>query len=334
MSSSPKSWWQSKSDRMYTPSPELAAVVTRWNEAVRTKDTESLRNMLSDSEMLRYVGTAQGEFWGGEILRQGIGDHLGEVPEFHYRDARIEAFECGQTGWALWTGFIYFPNTDVLSDYRISFVFGLERGLWKIVQIHISNPTPNFEKLGIEHQALDALMAAAEAGNLGLGKEGMATIMFTDVVDSSILAGQMGDRAWLGRIDQHLQSVQQLVADNGGTLVKSLGDGTMSTFNSTRAALKAAKAIQHNATADTQEPVLRLRIGIHTGEVIENKGDFFGTVVNKAARINAAAAPGETLVSEATQIILGHNDGFVLSDPKEMTLKGLPGTHRLYRLTG
>jgi class 3 adenylate cyclase len=66
--------------------------------------------------------------------------------------------------------------------------------------------------------------------------------------------------------------------------------------------------------------------------VIENKGDFFGTVVNKAARINSAAAPDEIRVSDATKIMLGRADGFVFEDPQEVPLKGLDGEHRIYRL--
>ena len=317
---------------MYQSSPELAAIVNRWNEAIRTKDTDSITNMLSASEQLRYVGSAENEFWSGALLRRGIGDHFKEVPELHFRDYQVEAYENGAIGWALWTGFIYFPTTDVLSENRISFVFGLEHGLWKIVQIHISNPSSNLEKIGIEHAALDGLMQAAKEGSLGLGREGMATVMFTDVVDSSALADLMGDRAWTQRIDAHLEDVTQIVEDAGGTLVKSLGDVTMSTFTSTRAALSAANAINGKAMAADTTPALRLRIGLHTGEVIENKGDFFGTAVNKAARINAAAAPDEIRLSDATHIMLGRAAAFEFDDPRDVVLKGLEGTHRLYRL--
>ena len=167
---------------MYKTSPEIEAIVIRWNEAIRTKDKDSINNMLSASEQLRYVGSAENELWSGALLRRGIGDHFDAVPDFHYRGYNIDAYESGQISWALWTGEIFFPTTGVLSKNRISFVFGLEHGLWKIVQIHISNPSSNMDKIGIEHEALDALMAAAQEGKLGLGREGMATVMFTDVV--------------------------------------------------------------------------------------------------------------------------------------------------------
>jgi class 3 adenylate cyclase len=154
----------------------------------------------------------------------------------------------------------------------------------------------------------------------------------TDVVDSSALATLMGDRAWAQRIDKHLAQIANTVHEAGGTLVKSLGDGTMSTFTSTRAALRSAARIQSQAQQDETEPALRVRIGLHSGEVIENKGDFFGTVVNTAARINAVAQPVEIRISDATRLMLGRLDGFDFDDPRDVELKGLEGRHRLYRL--
>lgn len=318
---------------MYKPSPEIAAIINRWNEAVRLKDTQTLANMLSSDSALRYVGTDNNELWSGEIFRRGVGDHFREVPQFHYKDIQIEAFEHGSFGWALWHGYIHFPENDTLTMHRGTFVLALEQGHWKIVQSHISNPYSNMEKMGVEHAALEGLVQATKEGSLGLSNQGMATIMFTDVVDSAALADLIGDHEWHARIDAHLAEVTKIVTDTGGTLVKSLGDGTMSTFTSTRAALMAAKTIQSQVLQNDQTPAMRLRIGLHTGEVIENKGDFFGTVVNKAARINAAANPDEIRVSDATRIVLGRTKGFEFDDPKDVPLKGLEGMHRLYRLT-
>ena len=317
---------------MIKASAELTAIVERWNDAVRRKDRSTVENLLSADAALRYVGSALGEIWGGDVLRRGLGDHFGEVPEFQYRNGTIEAYESGATGWALWHGQIEFSTTGVLSDYRITFIFVLEGGVWKIVQIHISNPTSNMDKMGIEHEALDALVAAAAKGTLGLGRAGITTIMFSDVVDSSAMADLMGDQAWTARINSHLAEVERIVTDAGGTLVKSLEDGTMSTFLSVRAAVLAAQQIQRAAISDRSEPALRLRVGLHTGEVIENKGDFFGTVVNKAARINSIAQPDEIRVSDATRIMLGRADDVVIDDPREVALKGLDGLHTVYRV--
>lgn len=319
---------------MYKRSAEIAAIIHRWNEAIRLRDTGTIENMLSSSDALRYVGSADNELWSGDILRRGIGDHFREVPDLQYEDVEIEAFENEAVGWAMWHGNIHFPGNQKKYYHRATFALVLEHGHWKIVQAHVSNPMSNMEKMGVEHEALESLVQAARSGKLGLGNTGMATVMFTDVVDSAALADLMGDQAWHMRIDAHLSEITEKVTNAGGTLVKSLGDGTMSTFTSTRAALGAALEIQHAVISDTREPVLRARVGIHTGEVIENKGDFFGTVVNKAARINAAAAPDEIRVSDATKIMAGRVTGLTFDEPLEITLKGLEGEHRIYRLVG
>ena len=93
----------------------------------------------------------------------------------------------------------------------------------------------------------------------------------------------------------------------------------------------AAQAIQAQVSAARAEPPIDIRIGIHTGEVIRAMDDFFGTVVNKAARIADTALPGEVRVSDATQLIVG--DAFAYSDPIEVDLKGISGTQSVYVLT-
>jgi class 3 adenylate cyclase len=115
--------------------------------------------------------------------------------------------------------------------------------------------------------------------------------------------------------------------------VKSLGNGTMSSCTSTNAALTAAREIRRREMSDLEPPSLQPRIGIHTGEVIENRDDFCGTVVNKAYRINAVAEPDEVLLSDATKSILDRHNDFQIGDPKEVVLKGIEGTHCVYRLT-
>ncbi|QJF50438.1 hypothetical protein [Roseobacter ponti] len=112
------------------------------------------------------------------------------------------------------------------------------------MQIQLSNPTPDFEKIGIEHSAPDALMAAARDGFATAGREGLASVILTDVVDSSTLADIVGDRLWTLKINEHLDIVTDTVTRHGGTLVKSPGDGTTSTFSTARAALDAALSRQ------------------------------------------------------------------------------------------
>ena len=112
----------------------------------------------------------------------------------------------------------------------------------------------------------------------------------------------------------------------------SLGDGTMSTFSSTRAAMTAANSIQEQISSQQDEPKLQVRIGINTGDVVQAGDDFFGTVVNKAARIAGIAGAGEIRISDATRIMVGGASEFQFSDPANVALKGLEGDHQLYRL--
>ena len=156
--------------------------------------------------------------------------------------------------------------------------------------------------------------------------------MFTDIANSSAIAAATGDTIWIKAIHSHLEILTYIIAENGGTLVKSLGDGTMSTFSSTRAAMTAANSIQEQISSQQDEPKLQVRIGINTGDVVQAGDDFFGTVVNKAARIAGIAGAGEIRISDATRIMVGGASEFQFSDPANVALKGLEGDHQIYRL--
>lgn len=316
-------------------SPEICAVVRRHFEASRDGDAETMRGGFSKHPALRYIGSELEEIYEGEMFRKGVVGHFAEGPRYQYAEELLEAYESGKVGWAFWRGQIIFhvDGQEVRAQYRNTIVFVLEEGSWKIIQVHISNPDSTFQSLGVPNETMKALEAAARNEELGLGTSGMASVMFTDIVDSSAVADRMGDRLWTERIDAHLAEVRGIVETCGGTLVKSLGDGTMSTFTSSRNALAAARDIQNRAQADQTEPRLRLRIGLHTGEVIENKGDFFGTVVNKAARIADFAHSGEIQVSEATRLMAGAMTDFQFSEPAEARLKGFDKPQKVYVLS-
>ncbi|MEX0337868.1 MAG: nuclear transport factor 2 family protein [Arenibacterium sp.] len=316
---------------MITPSPELVAVIRRWHKAIGSRDARAIENMLSQSEYLRYQGSADNESWSGPVFRRGFVDHVREIPEFDFEEVSIEAFQSGDIGWAHSQAYLTFGSQDTRELHRFTFVLHVEDGVWRIVQCHLSNNRDNMEKMGTEHHALDSLLQAAREGFHLDQREGLATVMFTDIVNSSAIADLLGDTAWTNRIRHHFDDVADVIAAEQGQLVKSLGDGTMSSFPSARRALQAASMIQRrNADADL-EPPLSMRIGIHSGDVIQTDNDFFGTVVNKAARIAAAADGGEIRVSDATVLMAGDRVG-AFADPVEMPLKGLSGKHKLYRL--
>ncbi|KIN60858.1 Adenylate/guanylate cyclase [Sulfitobacter noctilucae] len=123
--------------------------------------------------------------------------------------------------------------------------------------------------------------------------------MFTAIVNSSGLASVMGDRLWTSEVSQHFSQLKQIIEEEKGQFVKSLGDGTLSSFPKPALALEAARRI-HEAIKVSDGPAISLRIGIHTGKGVRKDDDFFESVVNKAARIATIAKPDETWVSNVT----------------------------------
>lgn len=314
---------------MTKSSPEIEAIVGRWLAAHSSKDARQLTNLLSTSEHLRYLGSAPNEYWAGSLLRRGLAHHLAEVPDWSANGAVVEGFERGDVGWAIWQGQLTFEGRDAILDVRFSFVLTLDEGVWHLVQVHCSMAHPNLEFSGIEHNAFAELIEAAMIGNESIGGEGAAVIMFTDVANSTEIANAVGDRDWAMAIGRQLDLQASAISKHEGTLVKTLGDGSMSSFGTASSALRAAIAIQSAAAETNDEPKLKLRVGIHAGDLIKTESDFFGTVVNKASRITGLAQPNEILVSDVARAMTGERGEFEFGDPISVALRGIEGRHTI-----
>jgi class 3 adenylate cyclase len=319
---------------MTQPSPELLAVSRRWYDAITHNRASDMRNLLSQQDYLRFVGTGENEVWNGHLVREGVGDfYASRQQQLVTKETSAEAFENGDTGWSCFTHDIVFAHQpDTVITFRTTLVFTLEDGSWKIIQRHGSVGVPNRDIVGAEQTAIAQLVAAAREGFSLTQREGLASVMFTDIVNSSALAAAIGDRVWSGMISDHFSALRRIIQTQGGQFVKSLGDGTFSSFPSARGALTAAQEIRAHMAQQTTEPHLNLRIGIHTGDVVQSDEDFFGTVVNKAARITSIAEPDCVLVSDATRAMVGTGSDFAFSAPFEMGLSGFDGQQVLYRL--
>ena len=318
---------------MIKTSPELAAIASRWLNALKNRERATLTNLFSASEHTSYIGSSFDEFWSGKMLRDGYADHIDEIPDFAIKNFDVEAFESNNFGWASWIGELHFHETGNVVIERFTWVFVLEDGTWKIAHVHVSNPTSNIDNIGIEHRAFDDLIRAAKEGYNQIPGEGTATVMFTDIADSSSITNSVGDRAWAKAINEHFEAVTEVIEENGGNLVKTLGDGTMSTFSTARNAMITAKNIQNLEADEIDTLVLKVRIGIHTGDIIQSNGDFFGTVVNKAARIASSASPGQILVSDATRSMVEGSVEFTFESPITVALRGIEGNHSISTLS-
>jgi class 3 adenylate cyclase len=159
----------------------------------------------------------------------------------------------------------------------------------------------------------------------------LATVLFTDIVGSTQQAERLGDRRWRELLELHDQAARRWVEAFGGRLVKTTGDGILATFDSPARAIRCAAAL----VEDLGGLGIQLRAGLHTGEIeLRNGdgGDIGGIAVHIAARVMAAAAPGEILVSRTVYDLVS-GSGIRLRDRGTHRLKGVQGQWQLLAVT-
>jgi class 3 adenylate cyclase/alpha-beta hydrolase superfamily lysophospholipase len=153
----------------------------------------------------------------------------------------------------------------------------------------------------------------------------LATVLFTDIVDSTQCAAQMGDEKWRKLLDQHDRVAGQMVENHRGKLVKSTGDGILATFDGPGRAVRCALSFG----AAARQLGLPLRAGLHTGEIEVRGRDIGGITVHAAARVMAQSGSNEVLVSRVvTDLVAGADLKF--SERGSFELKGLPGRWDLF----
>ena len=157
----------------------------------------------------------------------------------------------------------------------------------------------------------------------------LATVLFTDVVDSTARAAAMGDRPWRDVLEQHDRIVRAEIGRMRGREIKTMGDGFLATFDGPARAIGCAAAIAEGVRALGIE----IRAGLHTGEIETLGDDVGGIAVAIGARIGALAAPGDVLVSSTVKDLVA-GSGVAFEDAGEHELKGVPDRWRLYRVVG
>ena len=153
----------------------------------------------------------------------------------------------------------------------------------------------------------------------------LATVLFTDLVDSTGLAAGMGDRRWHRVLVEHQELVRRQLARFGGREVKTTGDGFLATFDGPARAIRAADAIG----AGVRDQGLEVRAGLHTGEVELLGDDIGGIAVHTAARVLAKAGAGEILCSRTVKDLVA-GSGFAFAERGTHRLKGVPDSWQLY----
>jgi class 3 adenylate cyclase len=156
----------------------------------------------------------------------------------------------------------------------------------------------------------------------------LATVLFTDIVDSTGRAATLGDSRWRELLSEHNRAAASEIEAERGRLVKSTGDGVLASFDGPARAISAAQALQQRLA-----PLgLEIRAGVHTGECERLGDDLGGIAVHIGARVSAEADPGEVLVSQTVRdLVVGSGLEFEDRGPHE--LKGVPGEWRLFAVS-
>ncbi len=157
----------------------------------------------------------------------------------------------------------------------------------------------------------------------------LASVLFTDIVDSTRRASELGDRRWRELLASHDQGVRRQVQMHGGRVVKSLGDGYLATFDGPARAIRCGGEV----VEDAGSLGIEVRAGVHTGECERLGEDVGGMAVHIGARVAAEAGPGEVLVSSAVRdLVVG--SGIEFDDRGAHELKGVPGRWNLLAVRG
>lgn len=192
--------------------------------------------------------------------------------------------------------------------------------------VELSGPGDVYPAFALADQVVDAIREFVTGTPTAMpASRALATVLFTDIVESTARAGEMGDSRWHRLLDLHDETARRELARHSGELVKSTGDGILATFEGPGRGISFASMFR----SDLAALGLPIRTGIHTGEVELRGDDVGGMAVHLGARIMELAHPGEILVSRTVRdLVIGSPIAF--EDRGTHTLKGIEGEWQLY----
>ena len=319
---------------------EVRSVVYQMAERYGALDADGVLAMfVEENTVLVGTGADEVRFGTAEARLQVVRD-MSEVDGLSMGMENLSVNVFGEAAFAYSDAVINASVDGESFKFPVRATIGLIRTSdgWRIAQIHFSvaygeqAPGRSFpvQLTKTLSDLLTSIDSDSGSSALRAAKLGTATILFTDVVDSTRLSQSMGDQKWSELITAHFNTVREIVEDEGGSVVKTLGDGGMFVFPSGASALLTAVRTQRAVTTSADD-VLRIRVGVHTGDVVQGHNDYIGLTVNKAARVAAAAQGDQILVSSTTADIVNSSE-IEFGDPITVELKGIEGTHTLLPL--
>ena len=157
----------------------------------------------------------------------------------------------------------------------------------------------------------------------------LATVLFTDIVDSTPRAAELGDRRWRELLDAHDRAAETEIKRHRGVMIRSTGDGVLARFDGPARGIRCAQAIIESS----RELELKIRAGLHVGEFVLRGDDVAGLTVHIGARISALAGAGEVFVSSDVRDLVA-GSGITFEDRGTHSLKGVPGEWEVLAVAG
>lgn len=327
-----------------SPAAEAAALAIpyKFAEAYARRDLQSVLALFADDRDVVFIGTGKDERRVGIAeVREQIKRNLDQSRALFFRFDWVRASSAGPVAWVAAEGVMQAELAREEIDIPVRFTGVLEviHGEWLLVQAHLSMPAAGQEPGESFPSSLQVLAEAVQEERPDLetrkGPDGTVTLLFTDIEDSTVLNERLGDIRWMELLRIHNQIVRSQSAKHAGYEVKSYGDGFMFAFTSGREAIRAAVDMQrafarHNA--EQPEARLRIRCGLHAGEMVREDDDFFGRNVVLAARIADWAPPGTIWVSALLKALTESSGDIEFGRGRSVALKGLTGTQRIYEV--
>jgi class 3 adenylate cyclase len=196
----------------------------------------------------------------------------------------------------------------------------------EFVRLPVADHTPYFDAQNLLLEQVERFARRIRDDESELDRV-LATVLFTDIVDSTAQSAAIGDRAWTEVRTQHDQLVRSSIARFRGKEIKTMGDGFLATFDGPARGVRCAQSI----VAGTEPLGIEVRAGLHTGEVAFEGDDIAGLGVAIGARVGAKAGASEVLVSQTVKDLVA-GSGLAFEDAGEHELKGVPDIWRLYRV--
>ena len=313
----------------------------RFYRALIVGDAEAVDGAFGQDPSVLAIGTDAAEWWSGwsvvtQMLRTQFEEADGDSFATDIRPGLLECFEEGSVGWCQDNPIVVMPDGSEFNS-RLTLVLHVEGLAWKILQLHFSFGIANEATFGKTYTTnLNAIADSVSEERPDLSgvasPDGTVTIVFTDVEASTEINERLGDRRWIDLLRWHDGVVRGVAGQHGGTVVKSQGDGYMLAFGSASHALDFCLEVQEATRAGFEGEVVRVRIGVNTGDAIRDGDDFFGHAVTVAARVASHAHGEETLVTDLVAGLVAGAKRFEFGSPLHAELKGLAGTFGLRAL--